>query len=76
MQGLVPSNGPKRQGSVKKSSHTDILPNSILMTTNLEGQGPALDELSVMVTRLEIVPESPYNPNAGTGRAKLSATGI
>lgn len=66
MQGLVTPISTERKYS------SEILPMSIRMTANLENQHAALDELSVMVTRMEIVPESPYNPNSGT---KSSSTG-
>ena len=47
-----------------------MLPSSIRMTDNLVNRGDELDELSVMVTRnLEIVPETPFDANTGTGKS-------
>ncbi|XP_011409669.1 PREDICTED: rho guanine nucleotide exchange factor 10-like protein [Amphimedon queenslandica] len=72
LQGLIPeeeaTGGPMQ-----------ILPSSILMTSNLEGQNAALDELSVMIVAKssDIVPETPYDPNntiTGAGRGKSTRT--
>ena len=52
------------QGLVEKDNERRILPDSIRMTVNLEEHCEALDQLSVMVTKnLEIVPETPFDPN-------------
>ena len=52
-------------------ANKSMVPESIRMTQNLVKHGAELDELSVMVTRnLEIVPESPFDANTGTRKAK------
>ena len=74
LQGLVPSSVEDNP----TASTMPILPSSILMTSNLEVQKAALDELSVMVVaqNLEIVPETPYDPNnTVSGKGKSSKTG-
>lgn len=73
LQGLI----PEEEGA---SGPMQILPSSILMTSNLEGQNAALDELSVMIVAKssDIVPETPYDPNntiTGTGRGRSARTG-
>lgn len=72
LQGIEPNDE-------SESTMRRILPDSIQMTANLEKHSSELDELSVMVTKnLEIVPETPYDPNSGTAKTKasLSKTGI
>ena len=73
LQGLI----PEEEG---KGGPMQILPSSLLMTSNLEGHNAALDELSVMIVAKssDIVPETPYDPNntiTGTGRGKSTRTG-
>ena len=51
-----------------------ILPDSIKMTANLERHYNAFHEISVMITKnMEIVPETPYNPNVGTKQRSSSS---
>ena len=54
----------------EEGQSSGMLPSSVRMTDNLVKQGDELDELSVMVTRnLEIVPETPFDANTGTGKS-------
>ena len=58
------------QGLSEEQGHNSVLPSSVRMTDNLVKRGEELDELSVMVTRnIEIVPESPFDANTGTGKS-------
>ena len=54
-----------------------MIPDSVLITANLEKHQSELAELSVMVTRnLEIVPETPFDLNAGKKSAKSKSSGM
>lgn len=65
------------QGLVEQDTERRILPDSIRMTVNLEEHCAALDQLSVMVTKnLEIVPETPFDPNARQKESSSSHSGM
>ena len=65
--------GFETQSSVRKP----MIPDSVLLTANLEKHQSELAELSVMVTRnLEIVPETPFDPNAGKKSPKSKSSGM
>ena len=65
------------QGLVEQDTERRILPDSIRMTVNLEEHCAALDQLSVMVTKnLEIVPETPFDPNTRQKESSSSHSGM